>query len=335
MIHILLLFGYILSVMSRCMNEQGVQVDSWFLIKEPKGTRYMYTDSTVPFGVSGIDLNSTTGGALRNTLVQLWASNTTEYIVFNDESLGKKPLSGSGHTKGVWAWSFGSDAGGFVLQHSIPRFPAGPMLVGYYSGLGSNAYTYAQHMACYSLSLGALDTLAHMATLTVADIYDTRVSARSGTWLRALASGVVSKEPVCNYTSVQTVGGMDLVYFAKSSQWNNELYSACIAPKLKTSLVTETWIRGSAEGPFCGVYSVYDSQLLNFTGETWKETQDHSKWAVGLNTSWVCTSDINRMLSQYERGGSGYCFQNRGLADVLQKGVVSRDSCATQEATVL
>lgn len=328
------MFGYILSAMSMCMNEQGVQVDSWFLIKEPKGTRYMYTDSTVMFGVSGMDLNSTTSGALRNTLVQLWASNTTEYILFNDEPLGKKPLSSSGHTKGVWAWS--TETGmGFVLQHSVPLFPAGPMLVGRYSGLGSNAYTYAQHMACYSLSLWTLDTLARMATLTVADIYDTRVSARSGAGLRAFASGVVSKEPVCNHTAVQTIGTMDLVYFAKSAQWNNEMYSACIAPTLKTSLVAETWIRGSVEGPFCGVYSVYDSQLLNFTGKTWKETQDHSKWAVGLHTSWVCPSDINRMLSQYERGGSGYCFQNAGLADVLQKGVVSRDTCAIQGATVL
>ena len=307
-----------------CIGDNGNAVDNWFLIKQPKGFIYMYSDPGVMWGASLHTLNSTHAGALGVTLGQLWDSSN-DYIMFNDEPLGVNVSSAIGHTKAIWAWSGNT---GFILTHSVPLFPAGPSLVRNYSGLGDNAYTYAQHMACFSTTTVNLNRLAIIATLTVPGVYDMRIGMNAPSGLRDLANGVRNKNKVCNHTWFQTIGGRNITYFAKSSQWNNELYSACVTPVLKTSLVVESWIRGSVEGPYCGLYAVLDVKLLNFSAIGWKESQDHSKWAVGIGSPWVCASDINRMLSQYGRGGSAFCYEDATMAEVLNDAITSSDSCA-------
>ena len=309
-----------------CISDSGFAIGSWFLIKSPASTAYMYSDVHTPLVASAHDLNSTTDGALSATLQQLWHTETN-YILFNDEPLGMNSSSSVfGHTKGVWMWNDQGDAA--ILTHSVPLFPAGPGLVDHYSGLGANAYKYAQHMACFSTTVAHMTRLARLAVLTVPDIYDMRISTATPTALRDLSMGARNKGAFCNHTFFQTTDGQNITYFAKSSQWNNELYASCMAPVLSASLIVESWIRGSVEGPSCGLYAVLDVKNLNFSGTGWKETQDHSKWAVGIATPWVCPSDINRMLSQYGRGGSSFCYQQAELAVSLNDAITASDTCA-------
>lgn len=307
-----------------CIGDNGNSVDNWFLIKQPKGFTYMYSDPGVMWRASLYTLNSTRAGALGVTLGQLWESSN-DYIMFNDEPLGVNVSSAIGHTKAIWAWSGNT---GFILTHSVPLFPAGPSLVMNYTGLGGNAYTYAQHMACFSTTTPELNRLAIMAALTYPGVYDSRLGGETPSGLRDLANGVRNKNSFCNHTWFQTLGGSNITYFAKSSQWNNELYAECVAPVLKTSIVVESWIRGSVEGPYCGLYAVLDAKLLNFSTGRWKESQDHSKWAVGIGSYWICVGDINRMLSQYGRGGSAFCYEDAIMAEVLNNAVISTDSCS-------
>jgi len=309
-----------------CIGDNSTNVDFWFLIKEPKGTSYLYTDNNVGLEVSKYDLNDTHVGALGLSVSQLWNSSY-EYILFNDEPVGTVANSTTGHTKGIWIWNLESKQG-LIITHSIPLFPVGPSLSLNYTGLGHNAYTYAQHMACFSTSIDDLNRLASLTILTVPGIYDTKISEKTPSLLKALASGAISSNAVCNSTQLISTMGMNLTYFAKSSQWNNELYAACIAPYLESSLYVESWIRGDATGPYCGLYPVYDAKNLSFMEQfVWKETQDHSKWAVGVPGGWVCPGDINRMTSQYGRGGSAYCFQNKSLANRLKNALTTIEIC--------
>jgi deoxyribonuclease-2 len=39
----------------------------------------------------------------------------------------------------------------------------------------------------------------------------------------------------------------------------------------------------------------------------WTESEDHSKWAL-LEQKYSCFGDMNRMSSQWKRGGSFYCL---------------------------
>jgi len=232
----------------QCQSDNNQPIDSWFAIKEPAGTSYVYYDVNTPFAPSPLSLNNTISGVLASTLKQLWNPDT-EYILFNDEPpVGNTNNATVGHTKGIWAWN---SQEAFVLTHSIPLFPKGPALVLSYEGLGSNAYNYGQSLACFSFPVSTLNTMAKQLILSVANIYDKKTSANTPRDLRNLANGFVSKQPFCNSTAIQTTGGLPIVYFSKSTQWNNELYSQCIAPTLKESLYAETWIRGSAVGPSC------------------------------------------------------------------------------------
>jgi len=310
----------------QCVNDANIiqPIDFWFAIKEPKGTSYVYYDSNTLFTPSQHFLNDTSTGALASTLKQLWLPNT-EYILFNDEPpVGNTNNATVGHTKGIWAWN-GQDA--FVLTHSIPLFPKGPGLVSTYQGLGNNAYTYGQSLACFSFTLSTLSSIATQMSLTIPNIYDKRISQTTPQPLKDLANGYVSKQPVCNSTIIQTSEGLPITYFSKSTQWNNELYSQCIASTMQESLFAETWIRGSAAGPSCsGNYHVNDIITLDLPfNDTYKETQDHSKWAIG--TSHVCISDINRMTTQYKRGGGAFCMNNPILSNILNNTILSSNTC--------
>jgi hypothetical protein len=310
-----------------CKSDTGATVDSWFQVKGPKGTESLYYDGTTGGFVQPThDLNSTKSGALAATLGQLWSESTTDYIIFNDEPAGSSSYNFSvGHTKGIWAWNVEQDAA-IVLQHSVPLFPVGPSSSGTYRGLGGNAWMYGQHLACFSFSVGTLAELAQQTILTVPDIYDSRVSDSAPPALQALAQGAFSTDPICNLTVAQTTGGQIVTYYAKSSQWNDELYASCIAPSTDESLLVESWIRGSAEGPSCGSLEVLDVQNLSYPfGLRFTEYNDHSKWAIGRDL--VCASDINRMTTQYTRGGSAFCFHDTVLAEALRAAVVSADSC--------
>lgn len=308
-----------------CKTDLNMEADFWFLLKRPKGTTYMYAGQDGVLAPSSGDLNGT--GTLNYTVRQLWDIGN-DYILFNDEPVGVVANWSTGHTKGIWIWNMDSGLG-VILTHSVPLYPAGPSRVPSYTGLGHNAYTYAQHMACFSTTVADMNRLAVLGQLTVVGVYDKRISAASPSGLLALGAGVVNRAGFCNTTNFMTGNGTEVRYFAKSSQWNNELYAMCIAPHLASALVAETWIRGSATGPYCGSYPVLDVSTVNFSvGFAWKETQDHSKWAVGLDGDWVCPSDINRMTTQYNRGGSAFCFKNPTLKRMLYDAIVSTDTCA-------
>jgi hypothetical protein len=49
------------------------------------------------------------------------------------------------------------------------------------------------------------------------------------------------------------------------------------------------------------VMNVEDVQLVN--GISWKETTDHSKWAITMTNNYTCIGDINRVSGQLKRGG--------------------------------
>jgi deoxyribonuclease-2 len=313
-----------------CKNDAGKAVDSWFMVKAPKGTESLYYDATTNGFVTPVhDMNSTTKGALATTLQQLWSEQTTNYLIFNDEPAGSTFVNFTvGHTKGVWAWNVAEDSA-IILQHSVPLFPLGPSQVTNYKGLGGNAWMYGQHLACFTLSVADLATLAEQTVLTVPDIYDSRVTASAPASLQALANGAISLDPVCTNTTVPTSGGLELAYYTKSTQWNNELYAACIAPNEQTPLLVESWIRGSAEGPSCGAEPVLDVRNVSYpTGIAFSEYNDHSKWAVSSTSDLVCASDINRMTTQYKRGGSAFCFHDATLAASLRSAAIVTDACS-------
>ena len=64
------------------------------------------------------------------------------------------------------------------------------------------------------------------------------------------------------------------------------------------------------QDPFCDpALPVYNMRKIVFDSKIqWLETNDHSKWAYATKNNFACFGDMNRMPSQWKRGGAFYCI---------------------------
>ncbi len=60
---------------------------------------------------------------------------------------------------------------------------------------------------------------------------------------------------------------------------------------------------------------------------SWSETQDHSKWAYPKIGDFGCFGDMNRMPSQWKRGGAFFCIQSANLKKALSSVAVELEDC--------
>ena len=63
----------------------------------------------------------------------------------------------------------------------------------------------------------------------------------------------------------------------------------------------------------------------------WEFTSDHSKWAItgekDKNAHWTCVGDINRMKSQFKRGGGVVCLKNDKVWKAFKSIIAATESC--------
>jgi deoxyribonuclease-2 len=296
-------------------------------------------------------LNDSSAGALTHTTKQLWHSHAN-YVIYNDQvpplllnlsntdydedNMTYNNGATFGHTKGFFAFNTQTN-NGFWITHSIPLFPIGPANSDIYTGLGSNAKTYAQHMLCLSMTAFTLNELAGAFMLNRPQIYDYKLTVDAYTLLTQLVNGKFSTEKRCDKTMLTTRAELSLTVYSKTAQWNDDLYSGCVAPYEKDTIWVESWIRGSAEGPTCPDtnYDTLDINYLDFSSAVedkdakWSETQDHSKWLVTKHNPVICMGDINRMTTQYMRGGGTTCFNDPVLHSILKEAATETDTCTT------
>lgn len=310
-----------------CLRETGDEISMWVALKEPQGSDYVYYDPETDFQYAKYSLNDTKDGSLAMTMTQLWNTNT-QYIIYNDENPEDPSYNFTkGHTKSIWAFDNTTETG-FVIQHSIPNFPLSPSQSPSYKGLPSSAWTYGQSVFCISVTVSQLEKIASLTPLMIPNIYDYRLDIQNYPTLAQVALGKISADPVCDNVIVDTETPSNLIFFAKSTQWNNELWSKCVSPFFESDLLVESWIHGEAEGPSCGSLTILDVQTLDYPIiGTFSEYNDHSKWAISSSGSLVCFGDINRMSSQYQRGGSVYCFQDSKLWESLQNSITKTNQC--------
>merc|ERR1712176_1453489 len=109
-----------------------------------------------------------------------------------------------------------------------------------------------------------------------------------------------------------------------------------VSPYYKQSFAWETWRRSPEEPSFCKPDYEYDAlNVENVSladGTAWKYTQDHGKSGCSLTSSphpIVCVGDINRMYSQYTRGGGTCCFEHLGLWKAMSSAFAGHDECGS------
>lgn len=334
-----------------CLDENGRPVDWWIMVKVPtlsmssdpnaaSGYGYIYADKQSPtLKLTDKRLDTNKRGALGGTLAQVYAASQSKHgwLLYNDQTPDDKGHSSYGHLKGDMVFDAG---GGFWLVHSVPRFP--------FARNSSEPYTYpayaksyGQSFICLSLSAGNIETVAEGLLLSKPYVYDSNLpAALTRTFPRVnsvLQRDFITREEGKNISIIHTAGGQQFTFFAKNEKWGKDLWSELVAPKLKTSLLIETWMNGATSNKmpsFCKPAHPYDNinvRFITVNGDvSWSETKDHSKWAIAdsSGSGYFCVGDINRQFSQANRGGGAVCAAIPQVWSSLRSIITGRDVCS-------
>jgi deoxyribonuclease-2 len=121
-------------------------------------------------------------------------------------------------------------------------------------------------------------------------------------------------------------------FIFKNGGLNGSIFEDGLNFMLNASVLAETWGRPLQE-PWCvGPYPVGNVRTVTFTQSIqWLETQDHSKWAYGVGTNYSCFGDMNRMSSQWKRGGAFYCIESDVLRMAMEAISTEVNACPDAE----
>lgn len=143
-------------------------------------------------------------------------------------------------------------------------------------------------------------------------------------------------------TKLTSLGGLTFRSFYKSPKDHVDLYADIVAQKMKTSLLAETWrrSRGTPLDSECDIKRKHvenvDEVKISFAetdqSGSFSYLKDHSKWAISKSKKQpdpeiVCIGDINRMKSQYKRGGGTTCFHSKPAWKAFHKIVSEIEEC--------
>ena len=324
-------------------------MDYWFAYKFHGGTDYALITSSKsappgPLRLTGLELDAPTS-PLSRTLDQLASDRASlARVLWNDElpaaAAANATTSGSGtsgHTKGV----LGSGAGGgFFLTHTLPKFPD---LTGA-DAWASASTIYGQNFLCLTLAPAMIDAVALALQYDDIHAFDSAVPSALVPLLPntvALVAG--QRRAGTRATPLATSpGAVPFTQFSKSGSTGLDLYEDVVQPALGADMWVETWRRSPAMDTYCRPDHAFDSmnvQDLVFVGAdgsnaTWRYTQDHSKVAVAAPAPYlhpqptVCVGDMNRMTSQWARGGGTTCLDDAALWSALVDSFATVDACA-------
>lgn len=242
---------------------------------------------------------------------------------------------------------------GFWLIHSIPRFANPPKdskgkSVAYeYPASGANN---GQTALCISFKTAKEgEDIATQVLNNRVNMYAIHTTPE----VEKLAPKVVdlrdNKSPgtkIKNVETITSIKGVNFISFArdKHSALEGDLYHKFVAPTLKTDLLVETW-RNGAGGPLepsCdGEHTVGNIAHVNLKFDKnskvpesgpWEYKKDHSKWAISANTKVpvTCIGDINRMKSQFKRGGGTVCLNDKDVWNTITESIHGTEPCKTK-----
>ncbi|XP_003741591.1 deoxyribonuclease-2-alpha [Galendromus occidentalis] len=318
------------------------------------GSDYGYIDSRMVadgarnFSSGAKGIFSDEQNPLANSLEPLFkwskakANRELVYIAYNDQPPveGEKASWSSGHTKGVVL--FDSDSG-LWLVHSVPKFPENTFSGNF--SFPKNGYVNGQTLLCMSFKSRQLNSIAAHLLNQEAHIYESHAPANFSKLypnLSLLLSNPSAYNVTQNVTKnvIRGVRGMPFLAFAKSGSLDDDVYSRAIAPALGSDLYVSSWQNGEGgklDSECSMKFKVLDVESVSFTfGESetaWSTKNDHSKWAVTRSKStWLCIGSINRMRSQFKRGGETVCLSERTLGKLFQNAVTNHTTCDSDKA---
>jgi len=271
--------------------------------------------------------------AIGRTLAPIYSTSLNSsrgglnYLMYNDEVPGGMKIFDRGHAKGVLMFDSSSVV---FLVHSTPHFPNNKSDGYEFPDSGTK---YGQSFLCMTLSINQLPSILTQLRVMWPFVYEYQLSVTATRVYPDLIK-LVEGEILSIDSSVKQLvlaRGTKVTAFAKDKAFNADIYMDLMAPYLDSTLITETWQNGVGrlDSNCSQTHSVYNMRRINLLGYEYKETLDHSKWAISDNKPLVCIGGVNRMRSQFLRGGGAFCMtQCEGLWSDMRGGVIEVEQCA-------
>ena len=314
------------------LNEAGAPVDWWFAYKLPElpgsatGYEYLYIDSATD-NVQKSE-HMIYEGAVEHTIQSILkcTDSSLGYILYNDEcpdGAGKEDNESYGHTKGVLAFDKSTNTGLWLL-HSWPKY------VDMWSADHQTPLS-GQTFMCLTLDYDSMERLAtQMINHQEPQVYAVK-TVDTDSPLYHLSSGVKPTDPAdSSILDLKTKGGVPFKVIAKNKKWGKDFWNDLVGPALGVDMDVESWIRGPVPvtEDSDGTHKVLDLKYIDLKPlglpYKWPESKDHAKWGHSVDNDWICVGDINRMISQRNRGGGTIALQHPTLWKFLNAiGVLS------------
>lgn len=233
------------------------------------------------------------------------------------------------------------------LTHSAPEFPP-PRKdeeLRFYPNIAVNGQTFM--CINFRLKESGPQIVNHLITMDPL-IYDYDVSKDLIEQLPELKDLLherkKKKRVLAGFQDIKTSEGQPLRIFSKSSAYGRDIYSGLIEHSLDTSLLVQSWRRGAGGelDSYCPLHDYHVNNVnemkvqVNGKDEIWSYLEDHSKWAISEEQSSkvFCISDVNRMKSQFKRGGGAVCLRCQECWSIFSNTIADIESCPKRYESV-
>lgn len=308
----------------------------------PEGGEFVYVDSDSPSTARMWTLSSqdlyTSSNPVAYTLAPLYQTTVPDdilYVVYNDQSPDIYNGSRNGHSKGVVMFD---KTEGIWLLHSVPKFVEN-LRGGNYT-FPENARENAQIFICVTFPATQLDLIAKQLRMQYANVYERgsppemlqKYPQMDLLFKDSFIRGSTMKESIVNVTSL---AGTRFLSVAKRANLEVDIYSSLLADQIMDDLVVQSWRNGAGTklpNSCTSNYTVIDVDAVKLglddgRSVVFSTTEDHSKWVVAVDKSTFCVGSMNRMESQFKRGGEVLCFDNKLTNGLLKRSAIINMGC--------
>lgn len=257
----------------------------------------------------------------------------------SDSGSSRGGKSQKAHAKGAIIIDDSNNAGLWV-SHSLPQFPVESHEE---LSMPGNVAKNGQTFICvtFNAKVSGAKIVRHLVNMNP-KWYETEISEK----LEALIPDLkfVNSRSRKGFTkqgqlaqTFTSAAGQTFELFSKSSLFNHDIYASWLDKELNSPLFVETWRQGKGDplDSYCPrndfqVNNIDEMKFINGKNKvTWTYTQDHSKWAITQeqDKGVLCIGDMNRMESQFKRGGGLLCIKCPSCWSVFSNTISEIEPC--------
>jgi len=235
---------------------------------------------------------------INTSIKSLYKMKLNNWIVYNDET-PTSCCSNGAHAKGILAWN---DKTITWLIHSVPKFPENFDGTNNFPDIDDSELIYGQSFIFIKMDITHLEYILKQLFITNPHVYISNYDYEKYKHAHKL-----------NDSNIYEINNISS-HVAKSPDYHVDLYTEIVIPNFGGKCLTETWVRGHHcdESEHCRM--VNKIEWPNSVSYTY--THDHSKYCYSEG-GWVLIGDMNRMTSQFKRGGGGIVIKDAAICKLF------------------